>query len=195
MRKIVLASSSPRRAELLKQAGLRFEIDAATEAEPEYTGGDPHQFARKVSLAKAEAVAGKHKDALVIAADTFGIAGGRFIGKPHTAAEARKMLAAISGKPHAVITGFTVIDTLTGKAFSRSVETTVYIRKLTGAEIEAYMATGEPLDKAGAYAIQGRGAAIVERIEGEYSNVVGLPLGALAQALKEFGIEVLSPGA
>lgn len=101
------------------------------------------------------------------------------------------MLTALSGKSHSVITGFAIIDTDTGKTVSRSVETKVYIRALAPSEIEAYVRSGEPRDKAGAYAIQGLGSVLVERIEGDYSNVVGLPLGALAQALKEFGISVL----
>ena len=101
------------------------------------------------------------------------------------------MLTALGGKSHSVITGFTIVDTDTGKTVSRSVETKVYIRTLAPSEIEAYVRSKEPMDKAGAYAIQGLGAILVERIEGDYSNVVGLPLCALTEALKEFGINVL----
>jgi septum formation protein len=191
MRNIVLASASPRRAELLGQIGLTFEIDPASGAEPPFTGGDPHEYARGLSLGKAREVVPRHKDALIIAADTFGMVEGRFIGKPHTAPEAARMLSGLSGKPHAVITGFTVIDTKTSRAVSRSVETVVFFRKLAPEEITAYAATGEPLDKAGAYAIQGKGAVLVERIEGDYANVVGLPLAALGEVLKDFGINVM----
>ena len=190
MSQIILASASPRRAGLLRQIGLDFQVDPAAVGEPPYTGGDPHRYARMLSLAKAAEVAGRHNDAIVIAADTFGMLDGRFIGKPRTAEQASKMLAALSGRPHGVITGFTVMDAKTRKTVSRSVETKVYIRNLTQAEIAAYVATGEPLDKAGAYAIQGRGAVLVERIEGDYPNVVGLPLAALAGVLKEFGVQV-----
>ncbi len=112
------------------------------------------------------------------------------MGKPHTERNARKMLAAISGKSHSVITGFSIIDTDKNKILSQSVETKVYIRKITSAEIDAYVKSGEPLDKAGAYAIQGSGAVFVERIEGDYFNVIGLPLSALTEALKEFGIDI-----
>ena len=101
------------------------------------------------------------------------------------------MLETINGKSHSVITGFTIIDTDSGKTASRSVETKVHIRKMTPEEIDAYVKSGEPLDKAGAYAIQGLGSVIVERIEGDYYNVIGLPLKALAESLKNFGVNVL----
>jgi septum formation protein len=191
MREIILASASPRRTELLRQIGLEFEVDPSPAPEPSFSGGDPHEFAVAVSLAKAKAVADRHPNAVIIAADTFGIVDGRFLGKPHTEEEARRMLADISGRPHDVITGLTVMDTASGKTLSRWVTTRVYVRQLDEAEIAAYAASGEPLDKAGAYAIQGRGAALVERIEGDYANVVGLPLAAVSLVLKEFGIEVL----
>jgi septum formation protein len=162
----------------------------ASEETP-FTGGDPHAYAQKLSLAKAREVASRHRDSVIIAADTFGMVDGRFVGKPRTAVEARRTLAGLSGRCHIVITGFTVLDTAKGRSVSRSVETIVQFRRLTRKEITAYAATGEPLDKAGAYAIQGRGAVLVERIEGDYFNVVGLPLATLAEALKEFGVEVL----
>ena len=104
------------------------------------------------------------------------------------------MLREISGKTHLVVTGFTVLDTITKQQITRTVDTTVYIKQLTGEEIAAYVKTGEPLDKAGAYAIQGKGAVIVDKIEGDYYNVMGLPLSALVETLKEFGIDIW-PGA
>lgn len=191
MKKIILASSSPRRKTLLEQLGLKFTVDARVSEDNNSAGQEPRELVRENSRKKAESVAGGYPDAIIIAADTIGIIDGRVIGKPHSESEARIMLASLSGKPHTVITGFTVLDTLTGKDVSRVVETTVYMRRITGAEIEAYLQTGEPLDKAGSYAIQGLGAALVERIEGDYFNVVGLPLAALAEVLKEFGISVL----
>jgi septum formation protein len=192
MKKIILASASPRRAELLRQIGIEFTVDPAIGPELPFTGGDPHEYARMLSMNKAKQVAPCHPAALIIAADTFGMIAGQFIGKPHTATEAVKMLAGLSGRSHAVITGFTVLNTKTGKCISHSVETTVRFRRLTRKEIESYAASGEPLDKAGAYAIQGKGAVLVESIEGDYSNVVGLPLAALAEALKDFGVDVLT---
>ncbi|MDD5082997.1 MAG: Maf family protein [Dehalococcoidales bacterium] len=191
MKKIVLASASPRRRELLEQIGLRFEVEASDcpeEIPPELP---PHELAQRLSREKARVVAGKHRNAVIIAADTIGIFRDNILGKPATAAEARSILQTLSGQPHSVITGFTIIDTGTSKTVSRSVETRVYIKQLTIDEIDAYVASWEPLDKAGAYAIQGLGAVIVERIEGDYSNVVGLPLNALAESLKEFDIRVL----
>ena len=134
------------------------------------------------------------REAIIIAADTIGVIRGKIIGKPHTPDEAGRMLRSLSGKSHRVITGFTIVDTGTGKTLSESVETRVWVGKLTPEEIDAYVKTGEPLDKAGAYAIQGLGAVIVEKIEGDYFNVIGLPLNALTESLKEFGIAILGEG-
>ena len=191
MKKIVLASASPRRMALLEQVGLNFTVDASAWEDETIVGLEPHQLARQISLKKAQSVSARHPDAVIIAADTFGVIDGQILGKPHSEDEARTMLQTISGRRHAVITGFTVMDTRTGKTISNAVETAVDIKRLTEGEIEAYLKSGEPLDKAGAYAIQGLGAAIVERIEGDYSNVVGLPLCALSETLKEFGVNVL----
>jgi len=143
-----------------------------------------------LSLNKARAAAARHAGSIIIAADTIGVLDGRILGKPLDASHARKMLAQMSGRCHRVITGFTVIDSATGKTVSRTVETKVYFRKLSRAEIVRYVETGEPLDKAGAYAIQGLGALLVERIEGDYNNVIGLPLTALVQVLRSFGIRL-----
>jgi len=191
MKKIILASAWPRRKELLERIGLRFEVEPSNYEEDMNSGLEPHELTQKMSLEKAEAVASKCKDAIVIAADTFVVFGGQILGKPHTEEDARKMLETISGNYHSVITGFSIIDTGKNKTLSKSVETKVYIRKLTMAEIDAYVKSKEPLDKAGAYAIQGLGAVIVERIEGDYFNVVGRPLSALVEVLKQFGINIL----
>ena len=191
MRTIILASASPRRKELLEKIGLKFEVEPSNFEEDIHSGLEPHELAQKISLAKAKSVARQHQNAIVLAADTFGIFEGKVLGKPHTEAEARTMLKTLSGRSHSVITGFTLIDTAKNKTLSKSVETKVYIRKLTLAEIDAYVKSKEPLDKAGAYAIQGLGAVFVEKIEGDYFNVVGLPLSALTEALKEFGINIL----
>ena len=190
MKKLILASASPRRRELLQKIGLKFEVDASNCAEEIDPAALPEELVRRISIDKAKAVAPRHQNAVIIAADTIGVIGKKVLGKPHTAAEARKMLAQISGKAHLVITGLTVLDTATGKTITKTVTTKVYIKKLTRAEIDAYVATGEPLDKAGAYGIQGLGAVIVEKIEGDYFNVVGLPLFTLTEVLKEFGISV-----
>ncbi|OGO16322.1 MAG: septum formation protein Maf [Chloroflexi bacterium RBG_16_48_7] len=191
MRKIILASASPRRSELLRQIGLKFEVDPCDEAEFPLRTDDPKNAARRISQAKAVTVAARHKDAIIIAADTFGVIDGKILGKPKSAENAREMLQTISGRYHEVITGFTIIDTSSRKIVSRAVETSVFMKKLTPEEIESYIESKEPLDKAAAYAIQGLGAVIIKRIEGDYFNVVGLPLEALSEALKEFDIRVL----
>lgn len=193
MRKIILASASPRRKELLQKIGLRFVIEPGDGDEEIDSALEPHEFVRQISMKKALSVAARYKNAIIIAADTIGIIDHKILGKPHTTDEARKMLQTISGKTHVVITGFAVVDTATNKTISRTVDTQVFIRSLTGSEINAYVSTGEPLDKAGAYAIQGLGSVIVERIDGDYYNVMGLPLNALSQVLREFGINVLKP--
>ncbi len=155
-------------------------------------GSDPLEQAIRISLKKAQIVASRHPAAVVIAADTFGILDGRFLGKPASRDDAVRMLVAMSGQCHTVITGFTVIDTGTGRTVSRAISTRVCFRELSLSEINAYVNSGEPLDKAGAYAIQGLGAVFVDRIEGDYFNVIGLPLAALTVILKEFHISVLA---
>ena len=176
---------------MLEKIGLKFEVEPSSYAEDMRSGLSPDELARAISLEKAKAVARKHRNAVVIAADTFIVFRGRIMGKPNTRAEAKKMLMTLKGKSHSVITGFTILDTAEKKVLSRSVETIVHIKNLTTEEIDAYVKTKEPLDKAGAYAIQGLGSVIVERIEGDYFNVMGLPLSALAESLKEFGIHIL----
>jgi len=174
--------------------GLSFKVDPVSCEENMNTRLSPRRLARVLSEEKARIAAGKYRNAIVIAADTFIVFRDKIMGKPQTPARAREMLAALSGKVHTVITGFTVIDTLTGKRISRSAETKVYFDKLTMKEINAYVRTGEPLDKAGAYAIQGLGSIFVRRIEGDYFNVIGLPLNTLKSCLTQFGITMqLSP--
>ena len=191
MKRIILASASPRRKELLEKIGLKFEVEPSNYAEDMHSRLSPDKLARAISLEKARVVARKHKNAIVIAADTFIVFGGKIMGKPNTEAEARKMLMTLRGKSHSVITGFTIMDTEENKVLTKSVETIIHIKNLTPEEIDAYVRSKEPLDKAGAYAIQGLGSVIVERIEGDYFNVMGLPLSALAEGLKEFGIHIL----
>jgi len=176
MGKIILASASPRRKQLLEQIGLTFEVEPSNYEEHLTPGIKPHELAKKISLGKAREVASRHKNAIVIGADTFILLGNQILGKPQTKNEARKMLETINGKPHSVITGSCIIDSNTNKTLSKSVETKVYIKKLTRSEISAYVKSGEPLDKAGGYAIQGLGAVIVEKIQGDYFNVIGLRL-------------------
>lgn len=190
-KKIVLASASPRRKEILGLTGLDFVIDPSDYEEDMELDLKPHRLALFLSSEKAKAVARKHSNALIIAADTFIVFRDHLLGKPHVSREAIRMLQLLSGKAHSVITGFTVMDADTGKKLSRQVETRVYFRKMTEQEIRAYVRTGEPLDKAGAYAIQGLGAVFIKKIEGDYFNVVGLPLSSLMEVLKKFGVSAL----
>jgi septum formation protein len=187
-RPVVLASASPRRRELLENIGLKFTVDPAEIAEIQTAKLKPAELAKELSRHKARAAASRHADSIIIAADTFGVLDGVILGKPVDERHARKMLAGLSGRYHSVITGFTVIDSASGRIVTRAVETRVYFRKLSRSEITRYVKTGEPLDKAGAYAIQGLGALLVERIEGDYCNVIGLPLCALTGVLRRFGI-------
>ncbi len=191
MRKIVLASASPRRKKLLEQIGLQFEVCVSNFDETEDPNLTPHELAKNLSLGKAKAVALRYKDAIVISADTFVSFKGAILSKPETKENAKLMLRLLSGRVHPIITGFTVLDTKTGKVVTRSVETKVYMKKLTDKEIGEYIETGEPLDKAGAYGIQERGVIFVEKIEGDYSNVVGLPLYELVRELNKFGVKVM----
>lgn len=190
MKKIVLASASPRRRELMQKTGLSFEVDAANLDEKIDTTLSPAAVAETLSRQKAELVAERYTGALIIAADTIGVFRGEIVGKPGTPEVAVRMLQKLNGEMHQVITGFTLRDSDNERSITRSVITKVYLKELSRIEIEEYVQTGEPLDKAGAYAIQGLGAAIVERIEGDYDNVVGLPLAALVSCLKEFGVSV-----
>jgi len=191
MKKIVLASKSPRKKELLKQFGIKFTVDVSNIEEKVNPKLEPKQVAKQLSLIKAKDVARRHEDAIIIAADTFVVLDNEIIGKPKSEGDAKKILKKLSNKPHLVMTGFTVIDTKTGRTITKSVETKVYFKKLTTNEIDNYVKSGEPLDKAGAYGIQEKGAIFIEKIEGDYSNVIGLPIFKLMETLKEFGVSIL----
>ncbi|MBI2074934.1 MAG: septum formation inhibitor Maf [Candidatus Levybacteria bacterium] len=191
MKKIVLASGSPRRKLILQQIGLKFEVLVSNQKEKVDPRLTPAELAEKLSLQKAKAVAPKYKNAIIIAADTIVVFKGKILGKPKTEENAKKMLKTLSGEAHFVITGFTIIDSDSKKSITKSVKTKVYIKKLSSEEIESYVATKEPLDKAGAYGINELGGVIVEKIEGDFYNVVGLPLFTVVEQLKKFGVEVV----
>ncbi len=182
---LILASASPRRAELLRQVGWEFEV--VVSAAEEDGGADGEQASELVlrhSRAKALEVAARLPGRLVLGADTVVVRGTRILGKPDTEDEAREMLRALSGADHQVVTG--VAFALGGEVLAEdAVATDVTFRELADAEIEAYVATGEPMDKAGAYGIQERGALIVRRLRGCYFNVVGLPVARVGEMLHE----------
>jgi septum formation protein len=192
MREIVLASASPRRKELLRQLiGDNFKIIPGSYHEKPQPEMEPLDLIIHNSREKARDVASLTSSGIVIAADTVVLCDEKILGKPHTEDKAREMLRQISGKKVHVITGLTVMDIDGNRQTSTSETTDVMIKQMSDAEIEAYVKTAEPIDKAGAFAIQGKGAIIVERIEGDYFNVVGLPLFRLNKILREFGIDVL----
>lgn len=191
--RLVLASASPRRAALLSQIGLTFEVCPSDVEEP-LLSGPAAEVTQKLALLKAEAVARQYADAIIIGADTLVSLEGELLGKPTDDAHAREMLMQLSGTHHEVVTGVALIVTdssgrrgLQPRTVSREIvwtETTnVYFREVRSTEIAAYIASGEASDKAGAYGIQGRGAAFVKRVEGCYFNVVGLPLASLVEQL------------
>jgi len=192
--RIILASASPRREALLTQIGLACRVEPSGVSEEEAgRSGDPASFVEQAALAKAEEVAARVGDGLVLGADTVVVIGGEVLGKPASIADAREMLARLSNATHEVYTGLALVLVSGGNVVRRRVGheiTRVTFRALTPEDIEGYVATGEPTDKAGAYGIQGRGAALVERIEGCYFNVVGLPLARLVEMLREFGVSV-----
>ena len=156
-----------------------------------HSGLQPAELAKYLATGKATSLTHDYRNHIIIAADTFVLRGDELLGKPQTVRRAHEMLASISGQSLVVITGFTIIGTPEDRIVSEVVETKVYIRELDPAEISRYVETGEPLDKAGAFAIQGLGATIVSRIEGDYCNVIGLPLYALSIALRKFDIHIL----
>lgn len=188
-RKIVLASASPRRRELLALVGLTVEVVPAAIDETVLPGEVPEAHVIRLSEAKALAIAGRPGvgGRWFIGSDTVVVRDGTILGKPVDADEAAAMLRSLSGRAHDVVSGYAVHDRGNGRTLSGAVVTRVWFKTLTEAEIAGYVASGEPLDKAGAYAIQGLGAFMVPRIEGSYPNVVGLPLCEVIAALEEFG--------
>lgn len=181
---IVLASASPRRRELLQTAGVRFSVRVSQADEQIAPGTPPHEAVMQLARQKAQAVAQACPDDLVIGADTVVVLDGEILGKPADTADAARMLRRLSGQTHTVYTGVCLLRAGTAETFFEQTQVTFY--PLTDAEIAAYVATGEPMDKAGAYGIQGRGCTLVREIRGDYFNVVGLPVAALYRRLSGF---------
>lgn len=185
--RLILASSSPRRRELLATLGVDFEVRPTDTDETARPGEGPEALVLRLALAKARAAAGA--DELALGADTVVAVDGDPLGKPTDAAAARAMLARLAGRRHEVWTGVALVERGARglRETARAVCTVVEFRPLASAEIDAYVATGEPLDRAGAYAIQGGAAAFAARVEGSWSNVVGLPVGAVRDLLARLG--------
>ncbi|MCL6610617.1 MAG: Maf family protein [Peptococcaceae bacterium] len=190
-KELILASSSPRRQELLKQLGLGFRTLVRPVDETPPPGLEPCELVELLAVRKAVAAARTLEDGIVIGADTVVVWRGQVLGKPSGGEEAVAMLLKLQGDVHEVYTGVALVDAAAGKVLTGHEKTRVHFRPLAEDEIRRYVATGEPMDKAGAYAVQGRAAVFVRGLEGCYTNVVGLPLARLAEMLARFGYNVL----
>jgi len=184
---LILASSSPRRQELLREAGIAFAAHAPHINEDQRAGEPPLEYALRLAREKAQAVAQHYPQSYVVGADTIVVIDNDVLGKPCDAADAARILRLLSGRGHQVTTAVAVVSP-GGNTETRSTTTEVFFRKLTEDEIQQYVAGGEPMDKAGAYAIQGGAARWTDRIVGEYSNVVGLPLSLVTEMLRKSGL-------
>ncbi|HHV62811.1 MAG TPA: septum formation inhibitor Maf [Firmicutes bacterium] len=195
-RRLILASASQGRKWVLEQLGLKFDVVPSCVDEERFATADPVELVSKLSLAKGKDVAariGPGEDALVIGSDTVVVLDGEIIGKPSDLEDARSMLRKLAGRAHQVISGVAVVETVSRRYQVAYDVTTVRVRDIPPDVIEKYVQTGEPLGKAGAYAIQGRGALIIDGIDGCYFNVVGLPIRKLSDILKNFGVELFQP--
>jgi septum formation protein len=184
---LVLASASPRRQELLRNAGIRFTVQPADINETPRPDESPRDCAERLAREKALAVFQSQPQRWVLGADTIVVVDGNILGKPHDAKDAARMLRMLSGRTHAVITGVCVVGPGASKTGTASETTLVTMCEISDDEIHDYVATGEPMDKAGAYAIQGIASRWIPRIEGDYSNVVGLPVALVYRMLREQG--------
>jgi len=185
---LILASSSPRRQELLREASIAFEVHPANVNEERRENELPIEYACRLASEKAQAVAEAYPRRKVLGADTIVVVDDEVLGKPRDAADAMRMLRLLSGRAHNVTTAVCLISS-DGKAETRSCTTEVHFRRLTEEEIQQYVGGGEPMDKAGAYAIQGGASRWTNRIVGEYSNVVGLPLSLVIEMLRKIELE------
>ncbi|MBO8163820.1 MAG: septum formation inhibitor Maf [Brevibacillus sp.] len=188
---LILASASPRRRELLATLGLPFQVEVSEVDETISPDMSPGEAVQTLALRKARAVAGKVGEGLVIGSDTIVVLDGEILGKPSDENDAYRMLSSLNGREHEVFTGVAIVDAASGRTELAYSTTRVRITSLGEQQIRAYIATGEPMDKAGSYAIQGIGATIVEGITGDYFTVVGLPLHLTSQLLSRFGVSVL----
>jgi septum formation protein len=192
MPRLILASASPRRRQLLQEAGVVFSVTPSNTDERQYEGESPDTYALRVAQEKAEEVARRYPGDWVLGADTIVELDGYVFGKPRDAEDGFRMLRSLSGRIHQVKTAFVLLDNA-GQVRERHIVTSqVRFKSLADDQIRDYLATGEPFDKAGAYAVQGLGAALVERVEGSYTNVVGLPVEEVLATLRRVGIH---PGA
>jgi septum formation protein len=184
--RLVLASASPRRRELLAAAGFEFDVEPAEVDETRWPDEPATAYVVRVARQKAASVAARHPDRPVLGADTAVVLGQHVLGKPADPADASRMLDRLSGRAHQVVTGLAL--TLRGQTYAEVEQTAVWVSTLSASDIAWYVASGEPMDKAGGYAIQGLASRFIPRIEGSYSNVVGLPMATLLQLLRRAGL-------
>lgn len=185
---LILASASPRREELLRSVGLTFRIIPADVDETYFQGESPRAHVRRLSRDKAGAIAHQYPKALVLGADTIVVIDGQILGKPKNKKQAREMLQQLSNRRHAVLTGFTIACVRAGTSRTKVVQSTVQFKKISPEETAWYVNGDEPYDKAGGYAAQGKGASFIQAIRGSYTNVIGLPLCEVVEALKHLGV-------
>lgn len=192
MKQVILASTSLQRKVLLEKSGLQFAVEPSGYFEDMTLPLSAEELVKHLSHGKAEIVAEKHEDAIVIGADTVVVIEGKIFGKPYTPEKAKEMFVFLNGKKNTIITGVTIIDADTyNKKFFLD-KTDVYFNTMSEDEIDAYIVSGEPLDKAGAYAVQGLGAKFIKKIEGDEENAIGLPVKRVLEILKVFGIVIPS---
>jgi nucleoside triphosphate pyrophosphatase len=192
--RLILASKSPRRRDLLEQAGLEFSVIPSCLDESSIPLSSPESYVKCLAEAKAQDISQRYPDSWIIGADTMVIIENTMLGKPGSRPEARKMLRSLSGKTHQVLTGYCICCEASYRQFSETIKTDVCVKELTEPQIEWYINSGEPFDKAGAYAIQGIGTFLVKRISGSYTNVVGLPVCEVMEYLINAKVVELTAG-
>ena len=186
--RLILASASPRRRELLQQTPLRFRVIPSHTDETRLREESPETYVARIAAKKARAIAKRQPGFWVLAADTIVVLEGQVFGKPADLDNARQMLTTLSGHPHQVMTAFVLLDTAGNTTAAEVVTSQVTFKELSESEVTAYLATGEPFDKAGAYAIQGKGRDLVAQVSGSHSNIIGLPMDEVTTALRAVGL-------
>ena len=186
--RLILASASPRRRELLQQIPLQFRVIPSHTEEARRREETPETYVARIAAEKAHTVAERHPGFWVLAADTIVVLEGQVFGKPANPDNARQMLAALSGHPHQVMTAFVLLDPAGKTTAAETVTSQVTFKELSESEVTAYLATGEPFDKAGAYAIQGKGRDLITQVSGSHTNVIGLPMDEVTTALRAVGL-------
>lgn len=193
MRTVILASESPRRKDLLESLGIPFKTMPSNIDEESIVEKDPHKLVLVLACLKAEKIAQDNPDAVIVAGDTVVSFNDAIMGKPKNPEDARRMLKLLRGTTNMIVTGCVVMDSKTGKSSHTSSESKVFMKNYSDELIERYIASGHPMDKAGAYGYLGIGVAMVEHIEGSYFDGIGLPLGFVIEQLESFGVEVIGP--